>query len=440
MLDNVNEIEKLFDELLPIPRSITGKGYRESIEILRRFIPLCIEKIPSGTKVFDWTVPNEWVMHDGYILDPNGNKVVDYRINPLSVVNYSIRINKKICLQELKKHLHSIPSNPSWIPYVTSYYKENWGFCIPDDIKSNLPEGDYQVFIDSDHIQGYVEYGFFLLKNNCNTKRNKNTILISSYLCHPNMANNELSGPILLAAIYQKLLLWERREYDYLFVINPETIGSICLLSKMGDHLKNVLTSGLVLTCMGGSNKKITYKLSRDGNSSLDLLFKQLYSEGECDLRSFDPSEGSDERQYCSSEFNLPVGQLAKTKYGSYPQYHTSADNKEFVKLETFPTTLLQVEKILKIHENLSPLKRYEPYCEIQLGKRGLYPNVNSPETWGQGSDNPLDTREQLKCIQYILSYSDERHNLLDIAKLTNINIGKLVEIADLLRKKELIY
>ena len=440
MLDNVNEIENLFDELFPIPRSITGDGYRKSLEILKRFIPLSVEKIPSGKKVFDWTVPSEWVIRDGYILDPHDNKIVDYKINPLSVVNYSIGVNKNIQLEELKKHLHSIPSNPDWTPYVTSYYKENWGFCIPDNIKSNLMEGEYTAYIDAEHAPGYVEYGTLLLKNNCNTKRKRNTILISSYLCHPNMANNELSGPILLAAVYQKLLLWERREFDYLFVINPETIGSICLLSKMGEELKNALESGIVLTCMGGSNEKITYKLSRSENSSLDLLFKQLHSEGECDLRPFDPSEGSDERQYCSSEFNLPVGQLAKTKYGAYPEYHTSADNKEFVRLETIPSTLAKLEEILWMHENLSPLKRYEPFCEIQLGKRGLYPNIKSPETWGIGSDNPLDTREQLKCIQYILSYSDEKHNLLDIAKLTNVNIKKLVGFANILREKKLIY
>ncbi|WP_233934825.1 DUF4910 domain-containing protein [Polynucleobacter sp. IMCC30063] len=436
MLENNADIENLFDELFPLPRSITGDGYRQSVQIISRYIPFEIGRALSGAKVFDWTVPPEWVIEDAYLIDPSGNKILDFKKNNLEVLNYSEPIDKIMELDELNKNLHSIPEQPDWIPYVTSYYKKTWGFCLTDRQRQELKPGKYHAVIKSSFIDGAVEYGFKYLRGNTANEKGgveRKLILISSYLCHPSLANNELSGPIVLAALYQRMAKWKNRRFDYLFVINPETIGSICFLHQHGEEIAKSMQAGLVLTCVGGPNEKLSYKKSRRGDSTLDKLFLQLEQEGEVEIREFDPSEGSDERQYCSSGFNLPVGQVAKTTYGSNPEYHTSADNKEFVELDKFLSTTAKIENVLKIHEYLQPLERVEPYCEIQLGKRGLYPNINSPQTWDASSDSLIDHREQLKAIMYMLSYADGKHDLVDIAKLTKIKMKNLYRYAEIL-------
>jgi aminopeptidase-like protein len=246
------------------------------------------------------------------------------------------------------------------------------------------------------------------------------------------MANNELSGPIVLAALYDRLSRWPDRRFDYLFIINPETIGSICFLHAHGKELAESMQAGMVLTCLGGPGERLSYKRSRMGHSSLDRLFHRLEKEGRCDIREFDPSEGSDERQYCAAAFNLPVGQIAKTTYGKYPEYHTSADDKEFVRLRCFTQTINQLESLLRIHEHCTPLQRMQPYCDIQLGKRGLYPNVNSPLTWSNSSSDSLfDRRQQLRAITYILSYADGNHDLIDVADMANIGLKELSQVAE---------
>jgi aminopeptidase-like protein len=442
MLENNVDIENLFDELFPLARSITGDGYRRSVDILSRYIPFEIGRVLSGTKVFDWTVPQEWVIEDAFLIGPSGNKILDFKKNNLELLNYSEPIDKIMELDQLNRNLHSIPERPDWIPYVTSYYKRTWGFCLADRQRQELKPGKYHAVIKSSFIDGAVEYGFSYLRGNTSNERRpeRKLILVSSYLCHPSLANNELSGPIVLAALYERIAKWENRRFDYLFVINPETIGSICFLHQHGKEIAKSLQAGLVLTCVGGPNEKLSYKKSRRGDSTLDKLFLQLSQEGEVEIRDFDPSEGSDERQYCSSGFNLPVGQVAKTTYGTNPEYHTSADNKEFVALHEFLSTITKIENVLKIHEYLQPLERVQPYCEIQLGKRGLYPNINSPKTWEASSDSLIDSREQLRAISYMLSYADGKHDLVDMAKLTGIkmeNLHKYIKIlvnADLLK------
>ena len=436
MLENSADIENLFDELFHLPRSITGAGYRQSVKILSKYIPFEIGKALSGTKVFDWTVPPEWVIEDAYLIDPDGNKILDFKKNNLVVLNYSEPIDKVMELDELNKNLHSMPDKPDWIPYVSSYYKRTWGFCLTDRQRQDLKPGKYHAVIKSSFIDGAVEYGLKYLRGNTANGEgaSRKLILISSYLCHPSLANNELSGPIVLAALYERIAKWNNRRFDYLFVINPETIGSICFLHQHGIEIAKLMQAGLVLTCVGGPNKKLSYLKSRRGDSTLDKLFLQLEEEGEVEIREFDPSDGSDERQYCSSGFNLPVGQVAKTTYGKYPEYHTSADNKEFVELDKFLSTTEKIEGILKMHEYLQPLERKEPYCEIQLGKRGLYPNINSPQTWEIGSESLADNREQIKAIMYMLSYADGKHDLVDIAKLTKI------KMKDLCRYLEMLY
>jgi aminopeptidase-like protein len=436
MLKNITDIENLFDQLFPLPRSITGEGYRESLNILMRYIPFQVGRVASGTKVFDWTVPPEWVIEDAFLIDPHGNKILDFKKNNLHVVNYSEPIDRVMELEELNKNLHSIPNYPDWVPYVTSYYKKTWGFCLSDKQRQELKPGNYQVVIKSFFVDGCVEYGYKYLRSNLTGKESgveRKLILISSYLCHPSLANNELSGPIVLAALYERIAQWQNKRFDYLFVINPETIGSICFLHQHGEEIAKSMQAGLVLTCVGGPSEKLSYKKSRRGDSTLDKLFLQLEQEGSVEIRDFDPSEGSDERQYCSSGFNLPVGQVAKTTYGFNPEYHTSADNKDFVELEKFPDTVTKIENILKIHEYLLPLEREEPYCEIQLGRRGLYPNINSPQTWDASSDSLVDHREQLKAMMYILSYADGKHDLVDIAKLTKIKMNNLCDYAKIL-------
>ena len=433
MLNTKREIEDLFDQLFPINRSITGEGYRKSLDILSKYVPFEIEKIASGTKVFDWVVPKEWVINDAYVLSPTGEKIIDYKRHNLEVMNYSAPVNREMELEELSDNLFSLPDHPDWIPYVTSYYKENWGFCFRHSKRKRLEKGKYHAVIDSKFVDGYVEYGYTYLRSDKSRDLNRKTVLLSSYLCHPSMANNELSGPIVLAALYDRISKWENRKYDYLFLIQPETIGSICFLYNHGQDLQKTLLGGLVLTCLGGDCQILTYKKSRYGSSSIDKLFDKLEKDGECKVRKFDPTEGSDERQYCSSEFNLPVGQIAKTQYGSYPEYHTSADNKEFVKLEHFLDTIAKLEDLLKIHELIEPLQRLEPYCEIQLGKRGLYPNINSPLNWNHSADNLTDAKQQLSAISYILSYADKQHDLIDIANVSNIKLRDLTKIYELL-------
>jgi aminopeptidase-like protein len=426
MLRTSEEIEALFDELFPVPRSITGEGYRRSLQILSRFMPLNVEQTPSGTQVFDWVVPDEWVIEDAFLLGPGGNKILDFHANNLCIVNYSMAVDRVLELDQLQEHLHSMPQHPDWTPYVTSYYQRTWGFCLPHSRRLGLEPGKYHAVIKSCFKKGSVDCGYVYLKGGTTGR----LVLLSSYLCHPALANNELSGPIILAALYDRISQWHDRRFDYLFLINPETIGSICFLNSHGKMLAESLQAGLVLTCLGGAGDKLSYKRSRRGDSSLDKLFDRFARTGDCELRPFDPSEGSDERQYCAAGFNLPVGQIARTIYGNFPEYHTSADNKDFVRLERFAQTIGQLENILKIHEFCAPLERTQPYCELQLGKRGLYPNVNSPFTWGNSSDILFDRREQLRAISYILSYADGRHDLVDIANMTDIGLNDLSEVA----------
>jgi aminopeptidase-like protein len=444
---DTKKINIIFDKLFPISRSITGIGYRKSLNILSKYIRFKKLNYPTGKKVFDWVVPEEWVIKDAYIKkinEPNklskdkgvvsGEKIIDFKINNLHVVNYSAPVNRTMHLDALNKHLHSIKKYPKIIPYVTSYYKKNFGFCIQHSEREKLKNSNYKVVINSKFINGKVVNGLAKLKG-----RTNKIILISSYLCHPSMANNELSGPLVLLGLYEKIKKWNNRQYNYHFLINPETIGSICHIHTYKEIYKKDLDSGLVLTCLGGPQNKLSYKKSRIGNSGLDKLFINLSKSKKVFLREFDPTNGSDERQYCSSELNLPVGQVARTIYGQYYQYHTSADNKKFMKISQLVRSIDEIEKILKCYDDLIPLKRFMPYCEIQLGKRNLYPNINSYETKKKSSDNLNDFKEQLKIIQYILSYADGKNNIIDIANVSGIDIFKIKKILNICIEQKII-
>ncbi len=440
MKKNTFNLEKVFDELFPICRSITGDGYRKSFNIINKFIPFKKYKYQTGKKVFDWKIPNEWNVKDAYIKNLKNKKIIDFKQNNLHLMNYSTPVNKIMSLSKLNKNLHSISAQPKYIPYVTSYYKKNWGFCLSHSQRLKLKNENYRVFIDSSLKKGFVEWGEFLLKKTIKDNSiKKDTILITSYLCHPSMANNELSGPLIQILLYLKLKKLKKRKFNYLFVINPETIGSICFIHKNLEYLKKNLISGIVLTCLGGPEKKLSYKLSREGNSLFDKYFTQTAKNKKINIRKFE-TNGSDERQYCSSECNLPVGQLARTVYGKNKEYHTSADNKEFVKLKSFKKTTNEIFKFFQDNEKKDFLRRREPYCEMQLGKRNLYPNINSPNTWEDSSDKILNSHDQLNIINTILSAADGKIALSDVVFDKKYEYKKIRSIFIKLKKKGLLY
>lgn len=438
-LNSTRDFESFFDELFPICRSITGNGYRESLNILGRIVPFEIKKFPSGTPVFDWIVPEEWNINDAYILTPDGRKIADFKRNNLHIVGYSEPIDRRVSFEELNQHLHSLPDEPDLVPYVTSYYQKTWGFCVSHQVRQSLStQGLYRVFIDAEHKNGSVDIGLAHLPST--ESATAPTVLITSYLCHPSLANNELSGPLILCSLFERLSRWTRRRLNYLFVINPETIGTICFLSDIEAIVKTPIHSGLVITCVGGPSPTLSYQLSRRENSPLDRLFSRASEEAaDILIRKFDPSDASDERQYCSSEFNLPVGQIARSVYGKYREYHNSGDNKKFVRLDLFVQTAERIEKFLFINDSNRRLRRKQPYCEIQLGKRGLYPNLSSPLTLNDSSDQVRNDRNQLKAISYLLSYADGEHDLIDIAHKSGIPVDFLVNITDLLDSHDLL-
>ncbi len=424
---------RIFDRLFPICRSIAGEGYNNSLNILREYINFKILKYRSGKKIFDWVVPNEWYIKEAFI-KKNNEKIIDFKNNNLHVNSYSTPVNKIISLEQLQQHLFSLKKYPKLIPYVTSYYKKNWGFSIEHEKRKKLKKGNYQVVINSSFKKGFVKNGLAKIEGN-----SSKTVLLSSYLCHPSMANNELSGPLVMLGLYEKIKKWKKINFSYYFLINPETIGSVCFLSTYKNILKKNLQSGLVLTCLGGPNKKLSYKKSRLGNSSLDRLFMYYSKKNNFLIRDFSPESGSDERQYCSSENNLPVGQIVRTMYGQYYQYHTSGDNKKFMKISQVIKSVNTLEKILKINDNIFPLKRFMPYCELQLGKRNLYPNINSHKYTNYSSDNLIDSRKSLNILLNILSYADGKHDILDIANITKYSLSKIVDILQICLAQKLI-
>ena len=423
---DIENIDKLFDQLFPICRSITGDGLLASLKILSNHIPLDITSVPSGTKVFDWTVPKEWQIFSGTLVGPDQKTYADFSQNNLSIVNYSTPINTVLPLDELQNHLYSMPELPNAIPYVTSYYSDNWGFCLPHNIRSHLPPGLYTAKIESNKIDGNLYFGETILPGESDQE-----VLISSYLCHPSMANNELSGPLVLVQLYNQIKKWKKRRYTYRFYIGPETIGSITYLSLRGEHLKKNLKYGLVLTCLGGPATNLSLKLARDDQSFLNLLANYLNEQQLQDIRirPFTPISGSDERQFCSPGFNLPIAQVARTVYGDYLAYHTSEDDKKFMTIEALIDSSNQIEKFLSYAEIAGIFYNSSPYGEVQLGRRGLYPNINSHETRTLSSDSYLDGRQQLNCILHILNYSDGKHSMMDIAKICGVKLDLLKSI-----------
>ncbi len=436
IVDETVFLETIFDELWPINRSITGPGLEKSFEILQKYIPLEIEKISSGSKVFDWMVPPEWHLTFARLTGPDGQVICNSDRSNLEVLNYSEPKHISLDLQKLLPHLHSLEHLPEAIPYVTSYYNRTWGFCMPDKVKQNLQEGMYKVEIDSEFVEGGVPFGQHVLEG-----ESKKEILLTSYLCHPSLANNELSGPLVLSGLYRRIKKWPKHRFTYRFLLNPETIGSLCFLSKYHQHLQSHLMSGLILTCLGGPNAKLRYKASRRADSLFDQLTSK-YKTTKSDKwlsQKFSPLGGSDERQYCAPGFNLPMGQVARTIYGEYDGYHNSLDTKEFMDINQIVKSIDEIEALLWEAEISGNPVNMCPFGEPQLGKRGLYPNLNSGNTWGTSSDEIIDSRLVLNRILTILNSADGETSMLKIASELDCELEELRPIIERLEEEKLL-
>ena len=427
------DLSKIFDELWPLCRSITGEGLRQSLNIIGNFIPLKINSVLSNTQIYDWKVPLEWKINDAKLVGPDGKTYADFKKSNLSIINYSVPVNKILNLDELQKHLHSIPELPDAIPYVTSYYKENWGFCLPDSVRKNLPSGSYHCHIDSELFEGELNYSEYLLDGG----KSNDEILLSSYLCHPSLANNELSGPLVMIGLYEKLKKLEHRRFNYRFYIGPETIGSLCFLNKRGVELEKNLKLGIVLTCLGGMNKNLSVKLPRDSKFFINDFIRK---EKDLYIREFTPIGGSDERQFCSPGFNLPVINISRDVYGKYDGYHNSLDTKEFMSIKSIEESVERIFSLILKYENISPFYRTNPYGEPQLGKRNLYPNLNSSKTWNSSTDELKNSREMLNSILWILSCSDGNTSLFEISEKSGMKIEILQQASRLLIQQNLIF
>ncbi|MDN5215477.1 DUF4910 domain-containing protein [Fulvivirgaceae bacterium BMA12] len=420
------ELEHYFDRLWSINRSLTGNGNRETLKILSEIIDLKISEVPCGTQCYDWTVPPEWNVNEAWIKDSKGNVIVDFSINNLHLLGYSEPFKGKLKYEELKTHIYTLPKQPELIPYLTSYYKRRWGFCMSHKQFISLDEEEtYEVFIDSSlDDNGSMTIGEAIINSSAEKE-----VLFSTYVCHPSLANNELSGPLVSAFIYSKLKETKGLGYKYRFVFVPETIGSIYLLSQKGEYFKNNLAAGFVITCVGDSGE-FTYKKSRRGNALPDRVTETVLrqTEDNFNIVDFFPS-GSDERQYCSPGFNLPVGSLMRTMYGKYPEYHTSGDNKNFISFEAIEKS---VEKYLEIIEVIEKNEKYintMPYCEPQLGKRGLYPTLGSQ----------VGTQDIVNTMMWILNLSDGTNDLISVSERSKIPIRNLIPVVDRLMENGII-
>ena len=422
-MKNIN-YSKIFDKLFPINRSLLGDEYRKSLGILKNFIKIRELKYKSGKKIFDWIIPNEWKIKEGYIKYKN-KIIIDYKNCNLHVASYSDKINKKLPLEKLQNNLYSLPKYPRFVPYVTSYYEKNWGFCMSHKQRKSLKRGSYHCYINSEFKKGYLVNGFAELKG-----KSKKINLITTYLCHPSLANDNLSGPLVMIGLYNKIKNWKKRNFSYQFLINPETIGSLCFLHSHGKKIKKHLNAGLVLTGLGGPKKKLSYKLSKNGNSSLDEIFKYLNEKKRVSLMPFDPAIGSDERQFNSPGFNFPVGKVFRSNARSYTGLHNSNDNKKLMNIEMIKKSVNEIEKILKLHDHLLPIKRYMPYGELMLGKRNLITNIGY---------SGIANAEKRSILFNILSYADGYKNILEIAKLKRFDINKAIDVLNICVKHKLI-
>jgi len=402
-------------ELYPIVRSITGDGIRQTLNKIGERIPLSLEEIPTGTAVFDWEVPREWNIRDAYIRNSSGARVVDFQDSNLHVVNYSVPVRARLPLSELREHLHALPEHPDWIPYRTSYYREDWGFCLSQNQLQQLPDAEYEVCIDSTLENGSLTWAECFLPG-----ASTEEILISAHACHPSLANDNLSG-LAVATYLARLLSGRKLRYSYRFLFIPGTIGAIAWLARNRETAKRV-RHGLVLTCVGDSGG-FHYKKSRRGDAEIDRAAAHVLKHcGEpSEVLDFSPY-GYDERQYCSPGFNLPVGCLMRSVWGTFPEYHTSADNLDFVHPEQLARSLRLCESVFDVLENNGIYLNQNPFCEPQLGKRNLYRSTGG---------NSIG--EEINARLWVLNLSDGEHSLLDIAERAGLPFTAIHDAARLL-------
>jgi aminopeptidase-like protein len=408
------QMHELMAELYPICRSITGDGVRETLNIVKKHIPLSVHKIRTGATVFDWEVPKEWNIKDAYIKNSRGEKIVDFAQSNLHVLNYSIPVHQQMSLSELSEHLYTLPEYPDWIPYRTSYYKEDWGFCITYSQFQKLTEDNYEVHIDSTLKKGYLTYGEFFLRGELNDE-----VLLSTHICHPSLCNDNLSG-ISVLTFLAKHLQTQKLRYSYRFLFIPGTIGAIAWLSINELKTRNI-KHGLVAALLGDGGD-FTYKKSRRGNAEIDQVVTEVLKNNNVPHKVINYTPyGYDERQFCSPGFNLPVGSLTRTPYGQYPQYHTSADNLDFVKPEALEGSLEIYGSVVRMIEENQKYINTNPKCEPQLGRRKLYNLV--------GGNN--DAAEFQMAVLWVLNLSDGYHTLMDISKESGISFEVVREVAD---------
>ena len=408
----------LIDRLYPICRSITGPGVRETLSILREIIPIDLHEVPSGTKAFDWVIPNEWAIRDAYVKNMSGERIIDFQEHNLHLVNYSIPFEGTLTIEELKPHLFSLPDKPDSIPYCTSYYEEQWGFCLTDNKLRKLLAGEYgstfEVKIDSTLAPGSLTYGDLIIPG-----RNKTEILLWCYVCHPSMANHELSGPVMTTYLAKNIL--ERNgdhHHTYRFVFAPETIGAIVYASKHLERLQEYVIAGYVVACVG-LNKEFSYLKSRFGNTLADrtVLHALEYSDVEYRVLVF-LSRGSDERQFNAPGIDLPVGSLTRTRYTDFPEYHNSSDNLEFIDFEGIETSYEMYLKCIDILEN-NTCYRATRLGEPQLVRYGLRTSLAGKKA--------LPKNEMQ--ISNVLAYSDGATDLIQIAEHLGCAMWELVPV-----------
>jgi aminopeptidase-like protein len=416
------EIFALAAEIYPICRSITGNGVRETLGHLSRHVDLTIHEVPTGTPVFDWTIPREWNIKDAYIKSAGGEHIVDFRRSNLHVLNYSTPVHLVLPLSELKKHIFTLPDQPDLVPYRTSYYADNWGFCMAHSRLSQMSDGIYEVRIDATLEDGYLTYGEYLYPGESDEE-----FLLSAHICHPSLANDNCSGLALLSCLAKRLALRKTR-YSYRFIFAPGTIGAITWLARNEPRVDRI-KHGLVV-CGVGDGGGPTYKKSRRGNSLIDRVMAQVLRHAAPAARILDFSPyGYDERQYCSPGFDLPIGLFQRSEFGKFPEYHTSADNLDFIRPEHLALSYRIVEAALDIVERDCRPRSALPKCEPQLGRRNLYHAV--------GGDRDAPAKNM--ALLWVLNLADGTHSLLDMAERADMPFGVIAGAARLLDQSGLL-
>lgn len=410
------ELWELAGKLWPLRRSLTGPGIRETLRVLQQHLPeLRLHEVPSGTACFDWRVPDEWTVRGAYLLGPDGERVIDFQDNNLHLVGYSEPVDKELSLEELRPHLFSLPDQPDAIPYITSYYRRFWGFCLPHRRLATLRPGKYRAVVDSDLKPGSMAYADLVLPG----EEADREILLSTYACHPSMANNELSGPLVTLALARWLKSLKARRYTYRVVIGPETIGAICYLSRNLDRLKAAVQAGWVLTCVG-DERCYSFIPSRQGDSLADRVSLHVLKHRAPGFKRYSfLDRGSDERQYCSPGVDLPVASITRSKYGEYPEYHTSLDDLSLVTPTGLQGSFEAYRDCLELLERNYRYQLVQP-CEPQLGKRGLYPTISDKSTGAV-----------VKEMMDFLAYCDGSHDLLSIGELTGVCALRYLPLAE---------